>query len=112
MGGKNSLYWQYIRKMKLQRYFKSTPSNEARVRDEITQICKKLNQKIKHRRHYNFKLGCMGFVRHFYHVYIKAFRGFKTGNGPISIIGKVSKSGNCEYPNTFYYRITKCWGFL
>jgi len=109
MIGKNSLYWTFIRLDKLDR-----PGTilEGQQTEKITKIVKKLSLKIKNRKHYNFKLSRLFLIGKIYRVYTKAFWGFKKGHGPISIVGKVSKSGNCVYPNTPYYRITKAWGFL
>lgn len=110
MVGKKNLYWQYIRADKSLRVVPDYRKEE--VRNEIYKICAKLNKKIKKKRHYSFKLGRMSVIRHVYHLYTKTFHCFKNGNGPMTIIGKVSKCGNCEYPNTPYYRITKAWRFL
>jgi len=105
MVGKNSLYWQFIRQNKL--------SNNSQFRDDkMSEIVKQLNKKVKSRTHYNFKLSHKFLIGKIYRTYTKAFCGFKKGHGPITIIGKVSKSGNCEYPNTFWYRITKAWRYL
>ena len=104
MIGKNSLYWRFIRESKLE-------GKNLNYSTAIPGIVRKLNQKVR-RKHYNFKLSRVFLIGKIYRVYTKAFYCFKKGHGPITIIGKVSKSGNCTYPNTPYYRITKAWRLL
>ena len=64
-------------------------------------------------KHYDLKLAKHFLVGKIYRFYWRVFGGFKWGHGPLTIIGKVNHTtGNCEYPNTPYYRLTKAYKFL
>ena len=120
MPNKNSLFWKYIEKNKfLKQIFDSKSKSQYKeVYDEIIdstykelndilfEIREKINPKYKH---FNYKLSHFPIVGKIYRFYFRVFNGFKWGRGSVTIIGKVDKKGNCEYPNIPYYRLTKAF---
>ncbi len=109
---KNKLYWKLIRTEKLNRSKKHGTPLYERTREAVFQASKELLKSIKpKKRSYNFRLSRMKIIGRIYQSYYRLTNTFK--NGSVStIIGKVQKNGNCEYPNTKWYRLTKAWKIL
>ena len=104
------LQWKVIRLEK--QYRLCGESQKERIHEELMEAIAELNNVInwKPRKRYNFKV--RSIFKYAYDIYWKAFGSTFKHGGVRNLIGKVQKAGNCIYPNTPYYRITKCWKFL
>lgn len=79
----------------------------------LNSVCRTLSKSMNRKpESFNSKLAKIPVIGKIYRWYHKINGHTFKFNGPITIIGKRDKLGNCEYPNTRYYRIFKLNKFI
>lgn len=56
---------------------------------------------------YRFSISKIRVIGAFYRLIMRIFGSTYKNGGSLTIIGKMDRNGNVEYPNTAFYRLTK-----